>query len=109
MAKQIVKNTKAPLEAKKVNVQSATKKPLFNFKSQNSELLYDKVNYAIMGVALLLIIIGFACMAGGASSDPNVFNANEVYSFRRITLAPFLVILGFTVGIFAVLKKPSGK
>ena len=109
MAKQIVKNNKAPLEAKKVNVPSGAKKPLFNFKSQNTELLYDKVNYVIMGVALLLIAVGFACMAGGASSDPNIFDANEVYSFRRITLAPFLVILGFTVGIFAVLKKPSEK
>ena len=102
MAKQIVKNNKAPLEAKKVNVPSGAKKTLFNFKSQNTELLYDKVNYVIMGVALLLIAVGFACMAGGASSDPNIFDANEVYSFRRITLAPFLVILGFTAGIFAV-------
>lgn len=109
MAKQIVRNDKTPLQAKKVSVPSAAKKPIFNFKSQNTELLYDKVNYAIMGFALILIAVGFACMAGGASTDPNVFDANEIYSFRRITLAPFLVILGFAVGIIAVLKKPAGK
>ena len=57
----------------------------------------------------LLIIIGFALMAGGASKDPNVFDADAIYSFNRITLAPFLVISGFAVGIIAVLKKPAGK
>jgi hypothetical protein len=44
-------------------------------------------------------------MAGGKGSDPNVFNENEVYSFRRITLAPILIIIGFVVEIFAIMKK----
>jgi hypothetical protein len=44
-------------------------------------------------------------MAGGKSADPNVFNADEVYSFRRITLAPILIIAGFCVEVFAIFKK----
>jgi hypothetical protein len=44
-------------------------------------------------------------MAGGKSADPNVFNENEVYSFRRITLAPLLIVAGFIVEIYALFKK----
>jgi len=45
-------------------------------------------------------------MAGGGSSDPNVFDADAIYSFRRITVAPILVLLGFAIEIVAILKKP---
>lgn len=111
MAKQPIKNEKNPpvFVKKTASTISKVKKPFLTFESQNKELLYDKTNYAIMGVAMLLIIVGFAFMAGGASKDPNVFDANAIYSFKRITLAPFLVILGFSVGIVAVLKKPAEK
>ena len=44
-------------------------------------------------------------MTGGKSADPNVFNAGEVYSFRRITLAPIVMIIGFLVEIYALFKK----
>lgn len=70
-------------------------------------ILYDKTNYILMGIGALFIVIGFALMAGGKNPDPNVFDAEEVYSFRRITLAPILIILGFVVELFAVLKKPA--
>jgi hypothetical protein len=70
-------------------------------------ILYDKNNYILMGIGVVFIIIGFALMAGGKNPDPNVFDAEEIYSFRRITLAPILIILGFIVELFAVLKKPA--
>lgn len=70
-------------------------------------VLYDRVNYLLMGLGALFIIIGFVLMSGGAHPDPNVFDAEEVYSFRRITLAPLLIIIGFIIELFAVLKKPS--
>jgi hypothetical protein len=44
-------------------------------------------------------------MSGGKSSDPNVFNVNEVYSFRRITLAPILIVAGLIIEVFAIMKK----
>lgn len=67
-------------------------------------LMFDKSNYMLMLAGLLSIIIGFMCMSGGASENPNVFNADEVYSFRRITLAPILVVLGFLIEIYAIFK-----
>ena len=66
---------------------------------------FGKQNYIWMLVGAALILIGMLLMAGGKSTDPNVFNASEVYSFRRITLAPILIIAGFCVEIFAIFKK----
>ena len=75
--------------------------------SQNKELLFDKTNYILMAVSGILIILGFILMSGG-NQNPKVFNADEIYSFRRITLAPIVVVSGFLVMVLAILKKPSG-
>jgi hypothetical protein len=58
-----------------------------------------------MLIGAALIVLGMFLMSGGKSADPNVFNESEVYSFRRITLAPIVVIAGFIVEIFAIFKK----
>jgi hypothetical protein len=60
-----------------------------------------------MLVGLVVMAIGFFIMAGGKSADPTKFNDNEIYSFTRITLAPFLIIAGFVIEIFAIMKKPK--
>ena len=70
-------------------------------------LLFGKTNYILIGVGMLCIAIGFILMSGGGSDDPNVFDAEAIYSARRITYAPIMVILGFVVTIVAILKKPN--
>ena len=67
-----------------------------------------KENYRLMAVGFAIIVIGFVLMVGGGSDDPDVFNP-EIFSFRRITLAPLLLLLGFIFEIYAILKKPSDK
>ena len=67
--------------------------------------MLGKQNYVLMIGSAVLILIGFLMMIGGGSDDPNVFNAEELYSFRRITLAPITVISGFVVAIFAIFWK----
>lgn len=67
--------------------------------------IFGKSNYIWMLVGALLITAGMLLMTGGKSTDPNVFNADEVYSFRRITLAPIVMIIGFLVEIYALFKK----
>ena len=67
--------------------------------------IFGKSNYIWMLVGALLIAAGMLLMTGGKSADPNVFNASEVYSFRRITLAPIVMIIGFLVEIYALFKK----
>ncbi len=77
-----------------------------NQKAKNRSLdFFGTSNYTWMLVGAALIIIGMFLMSGGKSTDPNVFNANEVYSFRRITLAPIVIVAGFIVEIFAIFKK----
>ena len=73
--------------------------------NNKSLAFFGKSNYIWMLVGATLIIIGMVVMSGGKSADPNVFNANEVYSFRRITIAPILIIAGFIVEIYAIFKK----
>ena len=65
-----------------------------------------KENYRLMAIGFGIIVLGFILMIGGSSDDPNVFNP-EVFSFRRITLAPLLLLFGFLFEIYAILKKPK--
>jgi hypothetical protein len=69
--------------------------------------LFNKNNYLWMGIGIAIVLLGFLLMAGGKSSDPNVFNEDEVYSFRRITLAPILIIAGLMVEVYAIMKRPK--
>ncbi|MEO5888709.1 MAG: DUF3098 domain-containing protein [Ferruginibacter sp.] len=69
--------------------------------------LFNKENYMMMLAGLIVLTIGFFLMAGGKSSDPKVFDDNEVYSTTRITIAPILIIAGFIIEIFAIMRKPK--
>jgi hypothetical protein len=72
---------------------------------KNRSELFGKSNFIWMGIGIAIILIGFLLMAGGKSTDPNVFSENEVYSFQRITLAPILIITGLMVEVYAIMKK----
>ena len=94
-----MKSTRTRTADKKVTTPAAKAKIVTH--------LFDKENYKSMLLGLLVIAIGFILMAGGKSSSPNVFNEKEVYSFRRITIAPILIIAGFIIEIFAIMRKPK--
>ena len=74
-------------------------------KEENkSEFLFGKKNYTIMLIGIAFIALGFILMAGGGSNDPAIFN-EEIYNFRRIRLAPTLVLIGLGIEIYAILVK----
>lgn len=83
--------------------QEATKKtedtvrPIFAF---------GKENYVLMLIGVGLIILGFILMTGGGSKDPNVFN-EAMFDFRRLTLSPILILIGFGIEIVAIMKRPK--
>ena len=83
--------------------QEATKKVEDNSRPV---FAFGKENYILILIGVGLIILGFILMTGGDSKDPNVFNM-EMYSFRRITLAPILILIGFGVEIVAIMKRPK--
>ena len=74
----------------------------------NSSFVFGKRNYKIMIIGLVVIAIGFILMSGGGSENPNIFNA-EIYNFRRIRLAPTLVLIGFGIQIYAILSTGKEK
>ncbi|MEO7524114.1 MAG: DUF3098 domain-containing protein [Ferruginibacter sp.] len=67
--------------------------------------LFGKENYTWMLIGFAVLALGFFLMAGGKSADPNVFDPKEIYSTTRITIAPILIIAGFIIEIFAIMKK----
>lgn len=70
----------------------------------NDKFLFHKENYITLIIGLAVIALGFILMSGGGSDDPNVFN-EEVFSFRRIRLAPTVIFIGFGVCIYSIFKK----
>ena len=72
------------------------------------EFIFKRKNYIFLFIGLGLIALGFILMAGGGSDDPNVFNP-EIYSFRRIRLAPTLILIGLGIQVYAILLNPDKK
>ena len=92
------KNPSKPVSAVKTPVTGKENAPA------SADLAFGKINYQLMVACIVLLIIGYMLMSGGKQTDPNVFN-EEIFSFRRITLAPIVVILGYIVGVYAIIKK----
>lgn len=69
--------------------------------------MFNKENYLLMIAGVVVVVIGFLLMLGKNNTDPTVFPAEDIYSFRRITLAPLVVMIGFGIEFWAILKKPA--
>ena len=65
-----------------------------------------KENYKLMAIGFAIIVVGFILLSGGGSDDPNVFS-EELFSFRRLTIAPIFLFVGFIFEIYAIMKKPK--
>jgi len=78
-------------------------------KNENKEKLnfaLGRENYKLLAIGFVIIVVGFLLMLGGKSEDPAVFS-EDIFSFRRITLAPIVVLAGFIFEIWAIMKKPK--
>jgi len=78
-------------------------------KENGIGLLFDKRNYLLMIGGVVLIILGMVVMSGGGSTDPKVFNGEELFSAQRLTVAPIMILLGFAVEVVAIMLKPKQK
>jgi len=96
MAKQVVTANK-----------STEKKPV---ERKVSPTTFGKENYRWMLIGVVAIAVGMLLMSGGTSNtDPNVFDSAAVYSTRRITIAPIIILAGLVIEIYAIFKKPAAK
>lgn len=106
MAKK--KNLKERLKEVHTEVEEQKSTETVKTTTMNSDgMLFSKENYMLMGIGLVLILIGFVLMGGGKHADPNVYDYDALFGFRRITLAPILVLLGFAVEGYAIFKTPK--
>ncbi len=83
-----------------------TKFENMNKQDKKLDFALSKENYKLIVIGFVIIIVGFLLMMGGGSDDPNVFD-ESIFSFRRITLAPMVVLFGFGFEIYAIMKKPK--
>jgi len=95
--------TSKPQEQKKATPAPQKQK---SSEGKTAVFVFNRQNYILLIVGLAFILVGFLLMIGGGSDDPNVFN-EEIFSKRRITIAPILVITGYVIEIFAIMKKPK--
>ncbi len=75
-------------------------------ESTHRNFALGKENYKLLAIGFVIVIIGFFLMSGGGSADEYSFS-EDIYSFRRITLAPILILAGFGFEIYAIMKRPK--
>jgi len=73
---------------------------------QAVEFAFRRENYILIFIGLAIIAVGFLLMIGGKSENPQVFN-ESIFNFQRLTLAPILILAGYIIEIFAIMKKPK--
>jgi hypothetical protein len=84
--------------------QTSKNQSMVDQKNEKEVFALGKKNYILLIIGLAIVMTGFMLMTGGGSPDPNVFN-EEVFSTRRITVAPFTVLTGYIFIIYAIMKK----
>lgn len=77
--------------------------------SRSAPFSFNAKNYRLLLIGLGINILGFILMIGGGTDDPNKFDAGELFSHTRITIAPMLIVAGYIVIMFAIMKKPKVK
>lgn len=75
------------------------------FTAGSRDFIFGRQNFIYFGIGLALILIGLITMTGGAMPDPTKWEPERIYSFRRITLAPILMVAGFVIIILGIFKK----
>ncbi len=107
---QEVKKTAPAIEKPKVQEQKPPEPSPVKTKSQTggktAEFAFGRENYKFLLIGLAFILVGFILMVGGGSDDPNVFS-DDIFNFRRLTLAPILILIGYGIEIYAIMKKPK--
>lgn len=82
-----------------------------NAKNENKgkdNFALGRENYKLLAIGFAIIVAGFLLMLGGKSENPELFS-DDIFSFRRITLAPIIVLAGFIFEIWAIMKKPKDR
>lgn len=89
----------------KKTVKVSVDKKVAPVSDKELQFAFGKENYRLMLIGLGVIILGFILMVGGGSKDPNEFN-EAIFNTQRLTIAPLLILAGYIIEIFAIMKRP---
>lgn len=91
----------------KINTSTSPKNDQVSWKEYNktAPFSFNSKNYKLLLLGLGINILGFILMIGGGSDDPNTFDAGALFSHVRITIAPMLIVAGYLVIMYAIMKK----
>ncbi len=92
-------------QSKSTNKRAVPKKHINVKETQTVEMLFKKQNYYLIFAGLILIALGFLLMSGGHMPSPDVWDDSLIYSSRRVFLAPFVILIGLGLNIYAIFKK----
>ena len=76
--------------------------------NEEMDMAFTATNYRLLLIGLAIVVVGFILMSGGGNGDPNNFDAEEIFSPRRITVAPIVTLIGYLFVVYAILKRTSG-
>jgi Protein of unknown function (DUF3098) len=111
MAKQNQANTPQQAAADKKTapapVRPATPKSESLFSVGKHDFIFGKRHFVVFGISLALVLLSLVAMSGGAQPDPNQWDENVIYSARRITLAPLMMLAGFGLAIYGIFMKSA--
>jgi len=106
MAKIIEKKTTP--QPTKVKAKDAQKVGKFGYIGEKLDFAFGRENYILMFIGLGVLVIGYLLVIGGGSNDPNIFNY-DLFSTRRLVVAPMIIMAGFIIQIVAIMKRPKDK
>lgn len=75
---------------------------------ERNDMPFTATNYKLLLIGLAIVVVGFILMTGGGNGDPNAFDEAEIFSPRRITVAPIVTLIGYVFVVYAILKKTGG-
>ncbi len=78
---------------------------LMSKETRKPGFAFGKENYRILIIGVVTVVIGYLLMVGGGSDDPNQFHADEIFSTRRVTIAPVTILVGFVIVLLGIMKK----
>ncbi len=97
---------KTPVTATRTSASARRETPSV-FGKRNDQLVFGRENYKWMLIGIAIMVVGYICMSGGAMPDANTWDESIIYSPVRIILAPFLILLGLGVEVYAIFKKTA--
>ena len=83
--------------------KSISKTNKYGYKGEKLDFAFGKLNYILLFTSLGVLLLGYLLLSGGSSNDPNIFNY-EMFNTRRMVIAPLVLLSGFIIGFFAIMK-----